>query len=344
MDAVTQKQLSPSPQAGQKTPSMAPWAAAPGWWIARAMFYGGPVNEHERRLATVVEGILDSYREHGNINHLDGSNLPARSEVSELLDDLISVVFPGYFNGEQLDGLTARYFVGARCARILRRMEQVTGRALAVHCVRGDGEPASPTLAHEHALDLLAAIPNIREQVASDVQAALAGDPAACSDAEIIMSYPGVAATAVHRIAHYLYQRRVPLLPRMMSELVHSRTGIDIHPGATIGQSFFIDHGTGVVIGETCKIGNRVKLYQGVTLGAHSVKAREARGQRHPTIEDDVTVYAGATILGGDTVIGRGSTIGGNVWLTRGVPPGTTVVLDTPSLRFLNLNLGERQP
>jgi serine O-acetyltransferase len=127
----------------------------------------------------------------------------------------------------------------------------------------------------------------------------------------------------------------------MMSELVHSRTGIDIHPGATIGQSFFIDHGTGVVVGETCKIGDRVKLYQGVTLGAHSVKAREARGQRHPTIEDDVTVYAGATILGGDTVIGRGSTIGGNVWLTRGVPPGTTVVLDTPSLRFFSLG---RQP
>ncbi len=302
------------------------------------MFYGWPVNEHERRLALVVEGILDSYREHGNINHLDGSNLPARSEVSELLDDLISVVFPGYFNGEQLDELTSRYFVGARCARILRRMEQVTGRALAVGC---DGAGDSGPSAHEHALELLQAIPQIREQVASDVQAALAGDPAACSDAEIIMSYPGVAAIAVHRVAHHLHGRRVPLLPRMMSELVHSRTGIDIHPGATIGASFFIDHGTGVVIGETCKIGHRVKLYQGVTLGAHSVKSRELqRGQRHPTIEDDVTVYAGATILGGDTVIGRGSTIGGNVWLTRSVPAGTTVVLDTPSLRFFSL--GER--
>ena len=306
------------------------------------MFYGSPVNEHERRLAQVVEGILDSYREHGNINHLDGRNLPARSEVSELLDDLISVVFPGYFTGEQLDELTSRYFVGARCARILRRMEQVTARALAVDCARREEATTSTTSAHEHALELLQAIPTIREQVASDVQAALAGDPAACSGAEIIMSYPGVAAIAVHRIAHYLYSRRVPLLPRMMSELVHSRTGIDIHPGATIGESFFIDHGTGVVIGETCRIGNRVKLYQGVTLGAHSVKAREARGQRHPTIEDDVTVYAGATILGGDTVIGRGSTIGGNVWLTRGVPPGTTVVLDTPSLRFFSL--GDRQP
>jgi serine O-acetyltransferase len=306
----------------------------------------GRVNEDERQLAQVVEGILDSYREHGNINHLDGSNLPARSEVSELLDDLITVVFPGYFNWEQLDELTARYLVGARCARILRRMEEVTGRALRLACAGSPGRAGEEIAAqaHVHALELLQAIPDIRVQLAADVQAALAGDPAACSDAEIIMSYPGVAAIAVHRVAHYLYSRRVPLLPRMMSELVHSRTGIDIHPGATIGASFFIDHGTGVVIGETSRIGNRVKLYQGVTLGAHSVKAREtqARGQRHPTIEDDVTVYAGATILGGDTVIGRGSTIGGNVWLTRSVPPGTTVVLDTPSLRFFALGNGEK--
>lgn len=299
------------------------------------------VNDHERRLASVVEGVLESYRDHGNINHLDGSNLPARSEVSELLDDVLSIVFPGYFTYEPLDDLTVRYFVGARCARILRRLEQVITRSLAVDC----GHARKPTEeigrdAHEHALDLLQAIPSIRAALAADVQAALAGDPAACSDAEIIMSYPGVTAIAGHRIAHHLYCRRVPLLPRMIAEILHSRTGIDIHPGATIGRSFFIDHGTGVVIGETSVIGNRVKLYQGVTLGALSVKSREAgrKVQRHPTIEDDVTVYAGATILGGDTVIGRGSTIGGNVWLTRSVPPGTTVVLDTPTLRFFALN------
>jgi serine O-acetyltransferase len=300
------------------------------------------VNDHERRLASVVEGVLESYRDHGNINHLDGSNLPARSEVSELLDDVLSVVFPGYFTYEPLDDLTVRYFVGARCARILRRLEQVASRSLAVDC-GGGRRPAEEiaVAAHEHALDLLQAIPSIRAALAADVQAALAGDPAACSDAEIIMSYPGVTAIAGHRIAHHLYRRNVPLLPRMIAEILHSRTGIDIHPGATIGRSFFIDHGTGVVIGETCVIGDRVKLYQGVTLGALSVKSREAtRIKRHPTIEDDVTVYAGATILGGDTVIGRGSTIGGNVWLTRSVPPGTTVVLDTPTLRFLAL--GER--
>ena len=301
------------------------------------------MNDHERRLASVVEGILESYREHGNINHLEGSNLPARSEVSELLDDLLSVVFPGYFNYEPLDELTARYSVGARCAKILRRLEQATSRALAVDR-RGAPEDLG-RVAHEHALELLQAIPSIRERLASDVQAALAGDPAARSDAEIIMSYPGVTAIAGHRIAHHLFRRGVPLLPRMIAEIVHSRTGIDIHPGASIGHSFFIDHGTGLVIGETTVIGNRVKLYQGVTLGALSVRSREAgrRAQRHPTIEDDVTVYAGATILGGDTVIGRGSTIGGNVWLTRSVPSGTTVVLDTPSLRFFALGIhGER--
>ena len=301
------------------------------------------VNDHERRLASVVEGVLESYRDHGNINHIDGNNLPARSEVSELLDDVLSIVFPGYFNYEPLDDLTVRYFVGARCARILRRLEQVVTRSLAVDCTGRRPVDEIARAAHEHALELLQSIPSIRAALAADVQAALAGDPAACSDAEIIMSYPGVTAIAGHRIAHHLYQRRVPLLPRMIAEILHSRTGIDIHPGATIGRSFFIDHGTGVVIGETSVIGNRVKLYQGVTLGALSVKSREAgrKVQRHPTIEDDVTVYAGATILGGDTVIGRGSTIGGNVWLTRSVPPGTTVVLDTPTLRFFALN-GEK--
>lgn len=220
-------------------------------------------------------------------------------------------------------------------------LERIIVRSLAVDC-KGqsrDLDPeASTSLAHEHAFDLLQAIPSIREVVNTDVQAALTGDPAACNSAEVIMSYPGVASIAVHRIAHHLYARGVPLVPRMMSEIVHSRTGIDIHPGATIGRSFFIDHGTGVVIGETSRIGDRVKLYQGVTLGALSVpKSSGIRRatQRHPTIEDDVTVYAGATILGGDTVIGRGAVIGGNVWLTRSVPPGTTVILDSPSLRYL---------
>jgi serine O-acetyltransferase len=300
------------------------------------------VNDHERRLARAVESILDSYNDHGNINHLDGCNLPTRSEVSELLDDLMSVIFPGFFTPELLDDLTSRYFVGERCARILRRTEQVVVRALSIRCSErgmqaGGSKEAIDRAAHERAIELLQVIPTIREDLNTDVQAALAGDPAACNAPEVIMSYPGIAAITAHRIAHHLYQGGVPLLPRMMSEIIHGRTGIDIHPGATIGRSFFIDHGTGVVIGETCRIGDHVKLYQGVTLGALSVNgraARETRIQRHPTIEDHVTVYAGATILGGDTVIGRGSTIGGNVWLTESVPSSTTVLLDNPSPRF----------
>lgn len=309
---------------------------------AHELTYGLAVNDKELRLARIVEEILDSYSDHGNINHLDGSNLPTRSEVADLADDLVALVFPGYFRGDQLDELTSRYFVGERCARILRHLERVIARALTIECCDESASPHDKVeherRAHEEAIDLLQAIPGIREILHTDVQAAVSGDPAACSAAEVIMSYPGVAAISVHRIAHHLYSRDVPLIPRLMSEIVHSRTGIDIHPGARIGHSFFIDHGTGVVIGETCRIGDNVKLYQGVTLGALSVAPREARSrdvQRHPTIEDDVTVYAGATILGGKTVIGRGSTIGGNVWLTRSVPAGTTVVLDTPSLRFI---------
>jgi len=174
-------------------------------------------------------------------------------------------------------------------------------------------------------LELLQALPVLRQRLMLDVQAALDGDPAASSADEVILAYPSVAAITVHRIAHFLYRCRVPLLPRIMSEYIHHRTGIDIHPGATIGRSFFIDHGTGVVIGETTVIGDRVKIYQGVTLGALSV-ARTMRGQkRHPTIRDDVTIYAGATILGGDTVIGAGSVIGGNVWLVSSVPPDSRV-------------------
>jgi serine O-acetyltransferase len=305
------------------------------------------VTETKRQLATVIEDILESYTEHGNINHLDGSNLPSRAEVGGLLDELLSVVFPGFLGHDEVDELSSRYFVGERVARSLRGLERVIGKAMGIQCATG--QPPRPRTAKEvetearaHALDLLEHIPEIRRLLATDVRAAIAGDPAACSAPEVITSYPGVTAIAVHRIAHHLYKRAVPMIPRMMSEFVHSRTGIDIHPGANIGPSFFIDHGTGVVIGETTVIGEHVKLYQGVTLGALSVEDSDhGRGRkRHPTLEDHVTVYAGATILGGDTVIGRGSVIGGNVWLTRGVPVETTVMLDKPSLRIITRSAG----
>jgi serine O-acetyltransferase len=302
----------------------------------------------QRVLDRAIEEILASYADHGNINHLDGQNLPSRSEVSSVLEDLLTIVFPGYLVQEHIDDLTARWFVGERCARALRALERTIGRALCETDADAPGPRPCPEgeidrRSHQHAIDLIQAIPSIRAVLDTDVQAALRGDPAARSAAEVIMSYPGVHAIAVHRIAHALYLQDVPLIPRMMSELVHSQTGIDIHPGATIGRSFFIDHGTGVVVGETTRIGERVKLYQGVTLGALSVsRSAEMRGrQRHPTIEDDVTIYAGTTILGGQTVVGAGSTIGGNVWLTRSVPPGTTVVLDNPSLRFIPRAAGD---
>ena len=299
------------------------------------------MTDTQRQLAALVEAIVESYAEQGNINHLDSSNLPSREAVDRVLSDLLSIVFPGFLGEDQVDELSSRYFVGERCTRSLRGLERVIGQAMGLECAGGRPPVQRPLVevnaeAHAHAIDLLAHIPEIRAVISTDVRAALDGDPAACSAAEVITSYPGVTAIAVHRVAHHLYARGVPLIPRMMSELVHGRTGIDIHPGAKIGPSFFIDHGTGVVIGETTVIGAHVKLYQGVTLGALSVEVseRERRRKRHPSLEDKVTVYAGATILGGDTIIGRGSTIGGNVWLTHGVPPGTTVMLDKPSLRI----------
>jgi serine O-acetyltransferase len=231
--------------------------------------------------------------------------------------------------------------LGERCARLLRDLSATCARAMRVEgCGNKQARNTQPEVeahAQQVALRLLESLPGVRDVLATDVQAALSGDPAACTPEEVILSYPGVQAITSHRIAHELYRLGVPMLPRMMSEVTHSRTGIDIHPGATIGHSFFIDHGTGLVMGETTLIGSGAKLYQGVTLGALSVRGgRDEAGamKRHPTLEDDVTIYAGATILGGETVIGRGSVIGGNVWLTHSVGPGTTVVLDKPSLLF----------
>ncbi len=294
-------------------------------------------SERESGLASAVEDILQSYKRHGNINHIEATALPSRSRVTQQLDDLLDLVFPGYFGESSFDELSSRYVIGERCARVLRELTRASARAFRATCgdapfSRKDAEAEAQRVA----MGVLSALPRVRDELATDVQAALSGDPAACSAEEVILSYPGVQAIASHRIAHELYRLQVPMLPRMMSEVTHSRTGIDIHPGAQIGPSFFIDHGTGVVMGETTVIGARVKVYQGVTLGALSVRGREhARGKkRHPTIEDDVTIYAGATIFGGDTVIGAGSTIGANVSLTRSVAPGTTVVLDAPSLLF----------
>ena len=237
-------------------------------------------------------------------------------------------MFPGYRGEANLDRLNVRYVLGEKLTRIAKNLVLETQKSLEFkHRSCGEVERIADTRkdAEEKVLAILARLPEIRKQLQLDVEAAFQGDPAAKSTEEIILGYPGLEAIMMYRIAHEFWTAGVPLLPRMMSEYIHGKTGIDIHPGARIGRSFFIDHGTGVVIGETTIIGDNVKIYHGVTLGARSVRKEEGNVKRHPTIEDDVTIYPGATILGGETVIGRGSIIGGNVWLLGSVPPHSKI-------------------
>jgi len=268
---------------------------------------------------TIVDALLESYRKVGAVNHSGGANLPSMEAVSSLLDDLKNLVFPGFYETLEVDDPSVLpYSTAEHVFRVTKGLVTQISKAVKFTKTEGVNPEAVVFL-------LLKSIPGIREQLQNDVAAMLEGDPAAKSAEEVILAYPGVEAIVVHRLAHVLYEQQVPLIPRMMSELIHRRTGIDIHPGATIGRRFYIDHGTGIVIGETCIIGDEVKLYQGVTLGALSVKKAEVSKKRHPTIEDHVTIYAGATILGGETVIGRHSTIGGNVWLTQSVAASSIV-------------------
>ncbi len=282
----------------------------------------------EQRLDDIIGRILASYREIGGINHLEGPNLPSRSSIITILLDLESIVFPGFMEEAPIDRDNIGYIIGEKLNRIACNLITETEKSI---CFRnrtlgtdGNDEECRED-GKQIVFEILSCIPEIRRRVRLDVEAAFRGDPAAKSFEEVIVSYPGVEAIMVHRIAHEFWIRKVPLIPRMMSEYIHGRTGIDIHPGASIGDSFFIDHGTGVVIGETTEIGVGVKIYQGVTLGALSVKKEQADRKRHPTIEDEVTIYSGATILGGRTTIGRGSVIGGNVWLTSSVSPFSRV-------------------
>lgn len=275
-----------------------------------------------------VHDILNSYDQLGGINHVGGPNLPSRQRIIDILQVLRSILFPGFYEREPVDETALLYLTGERVEWLRKNLADQITKSLCHDCRsydRCEQLPECERKGRSITDDLLKALPEIRAQLHLDVQAALEGDPAARSEAEVIVAYPGLAAISVHRIVHSLYQQDVPLLPRIMSEYIHHQTGIDIHPGATIGDWFFIDHGTGVVIGETTVIGNHAKIYQGVTLGALSVKKSLAREKRHPTIEDNVTIYAGATILGGDTVIGHDSVIGGNVWLIRSVPPFSRV-------------------
>ena len=297
-------------------------------------------------LPEITEQIVQSYHEIGSINHLGHCPLPSYSSIIELLDDLKEVLYPGYRRRQNLHFGNVTYHVGDLLDNMHDTLTQQICRALRhefmtqaeVECenvVDRDFEAE----AQEIALDFLKALPEIRKMLAKDVQAAYDGDPAAANLDEIIFCYPGLEAITSHRIAHDLYRRKVPFIPRMMSERSHSLTGIDIHPGATIGHSFFIDHGTGVVIGETCEIHPNVKIYQGVTLGALSFpkdgKGKLIRGKkRHPTIGEGVVIYANATVLGGNTVVGTNSVIGASVSMMKSVPPNTMVTIESPSLKF----------
>lgn len=298
--------------------------------------------DSQARLSELVERLLASYQADERTHHLDSTFLPNRAATIEAVELLRRLVFPGFFDRQRLTRETIRYHAGELLGQVRESLYEQIRQALRYEENR-TGEPGSgdrcdhcDQKAADITLRFLDRLPELRRVLALDVQAAFDGDPAAHSTDETIFCYPGVDAVFIYRMAHELHRLGVPLLPRIMSEYAHNETGIDIHPGATIGESFFIDHGTGVVIGETTVIGHRVKIYQGVTLGALSTKGGQNwRGmKRHPTIEDDVTIYGGAIILGGTVTIGQGSTIGGSVFLTHSVPPFHTVTMKQRELEI----------
>ncbi|MBV9957740.1 MAG: serine acetyltransferase [Acidobacteria bacterium] len=295
---------------------------------------------HEK-IARAANELLESYSAEGiRIHHLDRQPLPSHAEIIRVLVTTHELLFPGYIGAQGLTGESLRLHVESRMSWLYETLTEQIRRAICHSTNIGEACDIKAREASDYAAAFLAQFAHLRLLLASDVDAAYDGDPAATCKDEIIFSYPSIYAVMVARLAHELFKMNIPLLPRIMTEHAHHRTGIDIHPGTQIGKGFFIDHGTGVVIGGTAVIGNHVKLYQGVTIGAFSFDKDNAgelvrNTKRHPTIEDDVVIYAGATILGGDTVIGRGSVIGGNVWLTHSVPPGTRVLQDSPNLRII---------
>jgi serine O-acetyltransferase len=300
------------------------------------------ITTQRNRLGKIMERIVASYEEaKPRIHHLDQMPLPSREDVARIMEAIEEVIYPGYYSAGGVTHQGIFYRVQERIGWLFEHLcDQIFKSQRHMKYLGSDSFLTGDAEAEECAYAFLDSLPKIRRLLAKDIEAAYDGDPAALCIDEIILSYPTTYSITAYRAAHELYRLNVPLLPRMLTELAHARTGIDIHPGAQIGESFFIDHGTGVVIGETTVIGNNVKLYQGVTLGALSFpkdeKGRLIRGhKRHPTIEDNVVIYAGTTILGGSTVIGEGSVIGGNVWLTESVPPGTRVVQAEPKPKFI---------
>ncbi len=293
----------------------------------------------DKKIESLVDEIARTYEGDSGINFIDVSNLPVRDKIWEIIDLCMELLFPGYTGKRAVTKANISFIVIDILYHIYAELSDQIERALKYRCRMDKCDSGDcRRMAEDATQHLLTRLPRIRELLKGDVGAAFDGDPAAKSYEEIVISYPCIIAIATYRIAHELYLQDIPLIPRIMTEWAHSKTGIDINPGAKIGKNFFIDHGTGVVIGETTVIGDSVKIYQGATLGALSFPKNERGeiikgGRRHPTIEDNVTIYAEATILG-DVVIGKDTVIGGNVWLKESVPPGVTVTTQGTELVY----------
>jgi serine O-acetyltransferase len=286
----------------------------------------------------LTDQLMASYARHGGINHLDGKNLPSKRTINLITVDLLRLLFPGFFDEKLIHSSEIKVETATLMDSVLEHLEDEIYKSLEYHPPETLPRKEVRSTAHSLTLELLGSLPHIRELLQTDIEAAFNGDPAALSREEIIVAYPFVETIAVQRLAHELYRKNIALIPRIMTEWAHSRTGIDLHPGAAIGSHFFIDHGTGAVIGETAEIGNHVKLYQGVGLVARSLAGgRQLHGRkRHPTVEDRVTIYANATIVGGETVIGAGSTIGANVFLMHSVPPNSLVLYEDVNAKIIS--------
>lgn len=291
----------------------------------------------EEKIECIVNNLLKDYRDDRDINKIELFNQPDRVKVVEMLDKLMKIIYPGFFNDKRY----RFYNMDSRLTTLIEDVMYNLNKQVSIALTQlPENKGKRPYMMEEEAQDIcirfFEMLPRIREYVDTDVQAAYDGDPAAYNKNEIILSYPGLQAISINRIAHELHVLGVPLIPRIMTEYAHSKTGIDIHPGATIGKYFFIDHGTGIVVGETTIIGRNVKVYQGVTIGALSTKGGQAlkKVKRHPTIEDNVTIYSGASILGGDTVIGENCVIGSNAFITQSIAPDTRVTIKNQELIY----------
>ena len=304
--------------------------------MGRALVYLGALANTSPVSLTVTQltdRLIASYAKAGGINHLDGSNLPSKTAIQAITCNLLRLVFPGFFDDKPLHSSELKVETATLMDEVQGRLEDEIEKSLQYGGKEDDHRGAARELTNE----FLGRLPDVRDLLQTDTEAAYNGDPAALSKEEVIVAYPFIETIAIQRLAHELYREEIPLIPRIMTEWAHGRTGLDIHPGARIGSHFFVDHCTGTVIGETSEIGNHVKMYQGVGLVAKSLAAGQAlRGKkRHPTVEDNVTIYAGATIVGGDVVIGKGSTIGASVFLLHSVPPNSLVVCNEPDIKVL---------